>query len=277
MTQPHPNPRFSAPLGAGLFRLHIENGLSVSLCTALVGLGTAALFDRSLAVLAVTGALCASVVDQPGPAPIKARMFAASVCGSTLLTVLTILSADHPWALGLVVAGLSFASGLVSAYGRRALGWGVAAVLALLFGMAPQGELPLAWHAVVFFGGGIAYSLFALAIGYLLDDRYRRLFLAEAVRGFGEYVAAKAGDLRTSFAGARGAASARRGACRFRRAATGRTRHGVLGQPHAAAHAVDDRTSGVARLLRNDSVQRRRHRDHPRFEPPIICCIVSTR
>jgi uncharacterized membrane protein YccC len=192
MPEPARNPRISAPLGAGLFRLHIENGLGVSLGMAVVGLGTAALFGRSLAVLAATGALCASVVDQPGPPAIKARMFATAVGGSTLLTVLTILAAGRPWALGLVVAGMSFSSGLISAYGRRAIGLGVVAVLALLFGMAPQGTLPLAWHAAVFFAGGVAYALFALLVGVALDDRYRRLFLAEAVRAFGQYVAAKA-------------------------------------------------------------------------------------
>lgn len=192
MLKPPALPKMSAPLGAGLFRLHIENGLSVSFCTAVTGLGTAAFFGSTLAVLAATGALCASVVDLPGPPAIRARLFATAVGGSTLLTVLTILCAGRPIALAAVVAGMSFTTGLISAYGRRALGLGVAAVLALLFGMAPQGSLPLAWHAVVFLGGGIAYALLALATGIALDDRYRRLFLAEAVRGFSEYVAAKA-------------------------------------------------------------------------------------
>jgi uncharacterized membrane protein YccC len=207
MPKPFTPPKISAPLGAGLFRLHIENGLSVSFCMAVVGVGTAALFGSSLAVLAATGALCASVVDLPGPAAIRARLFATAVGGSTLLTVLTILCADRPLALALVVAGMSFTTGLISAYGRRAPGLGVAAVLALLFGMTPQGNLPLAWHAVVFFGGGVSYALLALAVGIALDDRYRRLFLAEAVRGFGGYVAAKAA-LYDPHAPARGALQA---------------------------------------------------------------------
>ena len=90
------------PLGLALFRVHIENGMSVSLGMAVVGLGSALLFGRDIAILAATGALCASVVDQPGPPAIRARMFALAAGGATVLTTLTILAKETPWLLGLV-------------------------------------------------------------------------------------------------------------------------------------------------------------------------------
>ena len=179
-------------LGAGLFRIHIENGLSVSLGMAAVALGTAALFGRDITILAATGALCASVVDQPGPLPIKMRMFALAVGGSTTLTVATILTGSAPWLLGPLVAAMSFATGMISGYGRRAIGLGVAAVLALLFGMATPASTPIIGHAAIFAAGGLAYTGFALAMGMVLDDRNRRMFLAEATRAFAAYVTAKA-------------------------------------------------------------------------------------
>jgi uncharacterized membrane protein YccC len=48
------------------------------------------------------------------------------------------------------------------------------------------------WHTAVFAAGGIGYAGFALLMGVVLDDRNRRLFLGEAIRAFGAYVAAKA-------------------------------------------------------------------------------------
>ena len=180
-------------LGGALFRIHIESGISVSLGMAVVGLGTAVLFGRNMAILAATGALCASVVDQPGALAIKARMFALDIAGTTMLTILAILAAPSPWLLGLLVAAMSFVTGLISGYGRRAIGLGVAAVLSLLFGTATiVGTLPPLWHTAVFAAGGIAYAYFALLMGIALDDRNRGMFLGEAVRAFAGYVEAKA-------------------------------------------------------------------------------------
>ena len=180
-------------LGAALFRIHIENGVFVSLGMAVVGFAMAFAFGRSVAITAATGALCASVVDQPGPLAVKARMLGLAIAGTTALTVVIIFAAASPWLMALVVAAMSFVSGLVSAYGRRAIGLGVAAVLVLLFGMAVPGTSggPVSVHVLIFAGGGIAYAAFALIAALLLDDRNRRLFLGEATRAFAAYVAAK--------------------------------------------------------------------------------------
>ena len=181
-------------LGLALVRMHIENGLFVSLGMAVVGLGMALVFGRDIAVLAATGALCTSVVDQPGPVAVKMRMMALAVAGATLLTILTILANGHIILMGLLVAAMSFVSGMITAYGRRAIGLGVTAVLALLFGMAAGtiGTVSIPEHVAVFAAGGIGYSCFALASSALLDIRNRRMFLGEAVRAFSAYLAAKA-------------------------------------------------------------------------------------
>jgi len=179
-------------LGLALFRTHIENGAAVSLGMAVVGLGAAVLFGPDIAVQAATGALCASVVDRPDPPAIKLRLFALAVGGSTALTALTILSVGSPWLMGPLVAAMSFASGMISAYGRRGLGLGVAAVLALLFGMTAPGSVPMIWHTAIFAAGGIGYTAFALVMNFVLDERNRKLSLGEAIHAFAAYVAAKA-------------------------------------------------------------------------------------
>jgi uncharacterized membrane protein YccC len=181
-------------LGLNLFRMHIENGVFVSLGMAAVGGAFALAFGRTDAVLAASGALCASIVDRPGPLPVKARMFTLAVAGATTLAFLTMASNGRPVMMGLLVAAMSVVSGLVSAYGQRAIGLGVAAILAILFGMVANQTalLPMSGYLTFFASGGIAYALFALGASAVLDDRNRRTFLSEAVHAFAAYLSAKA-------------------------------------------------------------------------------------
>jgi uncharacterized membrane protein YccC len=181
-------------LGLALFRVHIENGVFVSLGMAAVGLGMALAFGRDVAILAATGALCTSIVDQPGPLAVKARMMGMAVAGATLLTILTILANGHALLMGLLVAGMSFVTGLMAAYGRRVIGLGVTSVLALLFGMAAGklAAISMPAHVAIFAGGATLYSVFALTAAAMLDSRNRRMFLSEAVLAFSAYLDAKA-------------------------------------------------------------------------------------
>lgn len=184
----------SRRLGLALFRLHIENGVAVAICMAVVGAGFDLTFGLSVTVLAYTGAVCASVVDQPSRFSIKPPIFAGTVLATGLISLLAALSGGNPIGLGLLVAALSFIAALISAYGRRALGVGVAAVLALVLGMSGQKDTLAAAieHTAIFVAGGAAYAVLALAVGALLDSRNRRVVLGEALRAFANYLRAKA-------------------------------------------------------------------------------------
>jgi uncharacterized membrane protein YccC len=189
-----PATALSRRLGLALFRLHIENGIAVAICMAVVGVGFYLAFGLSVTVLAYTGAVCASVVDQPSRFSIKPPIFAGTVLATGLISLLAALSGGAPIGLGLLVAALSFIAALISAYGRRALGVGVAAVLALVLGMSGQKDaLPVALeHTAIFAAGGAAYAILALMMGALLDSRNRRVVLGEALRAFANYLRAKA-------------------------------------------------------------------------------------
>jgi len=161
---------------------------------AVVVVGTGILFGRSVAALATTGALYASIVDQPSPLSIKWRIFLLDITGASAATLLASLAGSSPWLLGPLIAVGSAGTALLSAYGRRALGLGVAAVLALLFGMATHAaslNLQLI-HTAIFAVGGTAYAMVALLLALLLDDRTRQLYLGEAMLAFARYIAAKA-------------------------------------------------------------------------------------
>jgi len=161
---------------------------------AVVVVSGGVLFGRPAMALAATGALYASIVDQPGPLDLKARIFALDIAAAAIVTLLASLTGGTPWLLGPLIALIGFATGMLVAYGKRAVGLGVAAVLALLFGMATH-KAPFSVqlvHTAVFAGGGIAYALIALALNWILDDRIRQLYLGEALLALSRYIAAKA-------------------------------------------------------------------------------------
>lgn len=184
-------PRRAARL---FFRHHIENGISVGLCMAAVGIGFWVAAGILPGVLAATGAFCVSIVDQPGPLAGKAPVFLAAIIASGAVSFLAGFAAGHVAALGLVVAAMSIGVGLASAYGRSALMLGIAGVLSLVLGMAiPDGNTAAVIRNGTFFvAGSIAYSVLALAAALLFDDRNRRMFLNEALLAFAGYLEARA-------------------------------------------------------------------------------------
>ena len=161
---------------------------------AVVVVGGGILFGREVMALGATGALYASIVDQPGPLGLKARIFALDIAAAAIVTLLASLAGGIPWLLGPLIIAIGFSTGMLVAYGRRAVGLGVAAVLALLFGMAThKAPFPVQLvHTAIFAGGGIGYALIALLLTWLLDDRTRQLYLGEALLAFSRYIAAKA-------------------------------------------------------------------------------------
>jgi len=184
----------SRRLGLALFRLHIENGLAVALGMLVVGAGFYLAAGLSVTVLAYTGALCASIVDQPSRFSIKPPIFAGTVIATSLISFLAALTGGHVLPLGILIAALSFTAALISAYGRRALGIGVAGILALVIGLTGESETTANAfaHTIIFAEGGLAYALFALFMAAALDDRNRRIVLGEALRAFANYMRAKA-------------------------------------------------------------------------------------
>ncbi|MGH6995047.1 MAG: hypothetical protein ACREES_05075, partial [Stellaceae bacterium] len=111
-------PRRAARL---FFRHHIENGLAVAVCLAVVGIATGILFGLETAVLVGTGALCVSVVDQPGPLPGKLPVFVATIIATGAVSLLAGFAGGSVWQLATVIAVMSAGFALATAYGRTAL------------------------------------------------------------------------------------------------------------------------------------------------------------
>lgn len=183
--------RFLHPL---FYRPHIENGFSVAAGVTLAGAAAGLPFGLAAGIAAATGALCVSIADQPDPLAEKPRVLLAALAMATVATLATLLAKDALWSLFAVTASAGLWAGLISAYGKRAVGLGVATILAfvLALGADVEGRAAIDLHLLLFTGGGMFYAVYALGLAWLFDRRVRRLLMAEALRAFAGYLRAKA-------------------------------------------------------------------------------------
>ncbi|HEY2837103.1 MAG TPA: FUSC family membrane protein, partial [Rhizomicrobium sp.] len=179
-----------------LFRIHIENGLSVSAGVGLTGLlaGWALGFDAAIA--AATGAVCVSISDQPDPLRLKPWILGWALLLAVAFTALTAFTQFWlpPYGLVALVVFTGLSTGLISAYGKRALILSMTGVLTFVYAMGRHFPAPsdAIFYLELFAAGAVFYALYAGVSALLLDDRARRLLLAEAMRGFATYLRAKA-------------------------------------------------------------------------------------
>jgi uncharacterized membrane protein YccC len=181
-------------LSLAIFRVHLENGLAVGLGIGLTGLAVGGALGFGAAVAAATGAVCVSICDQPDPLRQKPWAIGFAFASACFFTALSSLAQLHHGAFILATAFTGLWTGLISAYGKRAIVLAMTSVLAFVFAMAQDFHASGAAldHFILFACGGLIYSTYALVTAALFDDRARRLLLAEAMRAFVGYLRAKA-------------------------------------------------------------------------------------
>ena len=177
-----------------VFRVHIENGLSVALGVGLTGLAVGWAFGFTAAVAAAMGAVAASVSDQPDPLIQKPWVLGFSFALTVVFTALPAFAVFNPWAFVAATIFTGLFTGLISAYGKRALSLSMTAVLAFVFAMGQHYDTPVdaALHLGLTSLGALLFTLYAGLFAWAFDDRVRRLLLAEAMRSFSAYLRAKA-------------------------------------------------------------------------------------
>jgi uncharacterized membrane protein YccC len=181
-------------LALAVFRVHIENGCSVALGVGLTGLLVGWAFGFTAAVAAATGAVAVSVSDQPDPLRQKPWILGFALALAVFFTALASFAGLSPVCFIAATAFTGLFNGLISAYGKRALSLSMTAVLAFVFAMGQHlaGPEQAADHLVLTALGAALYTCYAGLFAWSLDDRVRRLLLAEAMRGFATYLRAKA-------------------------------------------------------------------------------------
>src|SRR5580704_9422117 len=184
----------SRNLALGVFRVHIENGLSVAFGVGLVGLCVGGMSGFDAAVAAATGAVCVSISDQPDPLSQKPWILGFALLAACFFTALSSFARFVPFGFFAATLFTGLWTGLISAYGKRALTLSMTAVLSFVFAMGQHftGPQEALTRLVMFTLGACLYTAYAGLIAWLFDDRVRRLLLAEAIRAFANYLRAKA-------------------------------------------------------------------------------------
>ncbi len=188
--------KFPRAAALALFRVHIENGLSVAAGVGLTGLLAGWLLGFDAAVACATGAVAISISDQPDPLSQKPWVLGWALLIGLVFTASTVFAPfwHAPASFIVLVLFTGLWTGVVSAYGKRALTLSMTGALTLVYAMGRHFSAPgdALFYLDFFMAGAATYALYAAAVAYLFDDRGRRLLLAEAMRGFATYLRAQA-------------------------------------------------------------------------------------
>jgi uncharacterized membrane protein YccC len=160
---------------------HVVNGITFAIGIGAVELLFGSIADADAAQLAVSGALCAGLADQPEtPARSWRRVLAAGAFGCTTALLICALS-TYPLAIGAGIVLVVLGATMIFVWGPAAGPVSFAAVLSMVFTMAlPPGQEPLrvaGWNSM----GALVYLCWSLAVNVALQPRYRRLALAAAL------------------------------------------------------------------------------------------------
>ncbi|MET0211127.1 MAG: FUSC family protein, partial [Burkholderiaceae bacterium] len=183
---------------------HWWNGLSVALGVLLVqqvvshAVAWAADGDQAhlAAQLAMACAICASLADLPGS--VRRNLVRVATGGGMALVAVAAVAVLHPHrqAMGVLVAVLAFGGAMLLSFGLRAAAVSFAPILAMVFALAwpPQ---PLGFVMASGTAGVLLYLGWSALSSAVLQRRFRRLALADAMRGLSQLLSARAELLGT--------------------------------------------------------------------------------
>jgi len=177
-----------------VFRAHLENGLTVAIGVGLTGLIIGFALDFPAAIAAASGAVCVSISDRTDPLRLKTWIMGFAFLCTVFFTGLSDFSHFSTWTFVIATAFVGLWTGLISAYGKWVLSLAMTCVLAFVFAMGQSYATPsdAADHLMLTVCGAMVYTVYAVVVAWLFDDRSRRLLLAEAMHAFAAYLRAKA-------------------------------------------------------------------------------------
>ena len=185
---------FSRSISLALFRVHIENGISVGIGVGLTGIAVGAGLGFSAAIAAATAALCVSISDRTDPLRQKPWIMGFAFFSTVFFTALSSFARFSTPSFIAATAFIGLWAGLISAYGKWVLSLAMTSVLAFVFAMGQNFASPsdAADHLMLTACGALAYTTYSVIVAWFFDDRSRRLLLAEAMQAFAAYLRAKA-------------------------------------------------------------------------------------
>lgn len=175
-----------------LFSHNFSDGLKMSFGIVLPALIFANLGQFALGITISLGALCVSIVDNPGPFAHKRNGMAYANALIFISALLTGLLSRYPVLIGIEIVLLGFLFSMFNVFGNRASAIGTAALLVIVLSLDELRSLEENIHyASYLLLGGIWYMAFSLSVMHIRPYRLAQQALGECIHEISAYIRIK--------------------------------------------------------------------------------------
>ncbi|MCF8318968.1 MAG: FUSC family protein [Sphingobacteriaceae bacterium] len=176
-----------------LYSHNFSDGLKISFGVLLPALIFAQLNQFILGITISLGALCVSIVDNPGPFSHKRNGMAYANLFIFLTSMLTGILSNQPILIGIEIAMLCFTFSMFNVWGNRASTIGTAALIIMVLSLDEQKTLEQSTtYSLYVLMGGLWYMGFSLSIMHIRPFRLAQQALGECISEISTYIRLKA-------------------------------------------------------------------------------------
>lgn len=177
-----------------VFSPYFGDGLRITFGVVFPSLVLAQFDLLKIGITVSLGALCASIVDSPGPITHRRNAMFFTIGIVTVVSLLTALCNFSVYLLGVLVVGLTFLLSMLYVYGTRAASVGIAALLIMTLGIEDIRPLPeILLYSLEILFGGLWYIALSLSLYRIMPYRQARLNLGECLIEIADFMRIKAG------------------------------------------------------------------------------------
>ena len=177
-----------------VFSPYFGDGLRITFGVVFPSLILAQFNLLQIGITVSLGALCASIVDSPGPITHRRNAMLLTIGVVTIVSLLTALCNFSVYLLGLLIVGSTFLFSMLYVYGIRAASVGIAALLIMTLGIGDIRPLPqILLYSLEILLGGLWYIALSLSLYRIMPYRQARLILGECLIEIADFMRIKAG------------------------------------------------------------------------------------
>ena len=177
-----------------VFSPYFGDGLRITFGVVFPSLILAQFSLLQVGITVSLGALCASIVDSPGPITHRRNAMFFTIAIVTVVSLLTAFCNFSVYLLGILIVGLTFILSMLYVYGTRAASVGIAALLIMILGIGDIRPLPeILLYSLEIFLGGLWYIALSLSLHRIMPYLQARLNLGECLIEIADFMRIKAG------------------------------------------------------------------------------------
>jgi len=177
-----------------VFSPYFGDGLRITFGVVFPSLVLAQFDLLKIGITVSLGALCASIVDSPGPITHRRNAMFLTIGIVTVVSLLTALCNFSVYVLGILIFILTFLFSMLYVYGVRAASVGIAALLMMTLGIGDIRPLPeILLYSLEILFGGLWYIALSLSLHRMMPYRQARLNLGECLIEIADFMRIKAG------------------------------------------------------------------------------------